>query len=142
MNPTHLTLAAVAALAAAGAVGRRGSPKMAPGYRSWKWTRQDWRSIVPRGKSLDWSKKCGAAGTRTKDERPALCLPLAVIERLNASAEGRKILREQAMKKWRAPKGARIPWHPRIKALHKELEASMPQDNPKLRGSRAPEDLQ
>jgi hypothetical protein len=116
---------------------RKGSPAMAPGYRSWKWTKQDWRSIVPKGSKLDWSKKCGAKGTRTKDGRPALCLPIAVIERLNGSESGRQILRGQAMKKWKAKKGARIPWHPRIKALHRELEDSMPEDNPRLKGSRS-----
>jgi hypothetical protein len=134
---TPLALAAVAALAAAAELSKRGSPAMAPGYRSWKWTKQDWRSIVPKGSKLDWSKKCGSKGTRTKDGRPALCLPIAVIERLNGSESGRQILRDQAMKKWKAKKGARIPWHPRIKALHRELEDSMPEDNPRLKGSRS-----
>ena len=106
---------------------RRGSAAMAPGSRRWKWTRQDWR---------DWKKKCGAQGTRTPDGRPALCLPFPVIERLNLSAEGRKILRDQAEAKWAAEKGQRIKWHPVIRELHRELEASMPEDNPRL-SSRA-----
>ena len=115
---------------------RRGSAAMAPGYRSWKWTRQDWRSVVPRGGQLDWKKKCGAKGTKTPDGRPALCLPAPVIERLNLSAEGRKILRDQAEAKWAAKEGQRVKWHPVIRELHRELEASMPEDNPRL-SSRA-----
>jgi hypothetical protein len=110
-----------------------GSAAMAPGYRSWKWTRQDWRSVVPRGRSLDWSKKCGADGTQTVDGRPALCLPFPIIKRLQGSAEGRKILREQAEAKWAAKPGQRVRWHPVIQELHRELEDSMPQDNPRMR---------
>lgn len=134
MDGVKLAIAAVSVLAVAGR--RQGSAAMAPGYRSWKWTKQDWRSVVVKGSQLDWSKKCGAKGTRTKDGRPALCLPIAVIERLNGSPSGKNILHDQAMKKWKAKKGQRIPWHPRIKALHKELEDSMPQDNPRYRRKR------
>ena len=124
--------------------GRRfGSAAMAPGYRSWKWTQQDWRSVVPRSGKLDYSKKCGAKGTRTSDGRPALCLPVAVIKKLERTPSGKKILKGQAMKKWKAKKGQRVPWHPKIKELHAELEASMPQDNPrqgKKQGSRSETD--
>jgi len=117
-------------------MSRRGSMAMAPGYRSWKWTQQDWRSVVPRGKSLDWSTKCGSGGTRTKDGRPALCLPLPVIERLLKMPGGEDILKAQAMKKWSAKKGQRVPWHPTIKMLHRQLEMEMPEDNPRLRSRR------
>lgn len=113
----------------------QGSPAMAPGYRSRQWVKQDWRSVIPRARGVETSRRCGAAGTRTKDDRPALCLPREVIEELQRTADGRAILRDQAKKKWRAPLGARIRWHPRIRQLHQELERRTPKDRP--RGSRA-----
>lgn len=106
----------------------------APGYRSWSWTQQDWRSVeVGAGGALRWDRACGAKGTRGADGRPALCLPLAVIEELAASAVGLQILREQAKRKAAAAPGARVPWHPEIKRLHAELEAITPKDKPKRR---------
>lgn len=106
----------------------------APGYRSWSWTQQDWRSVeVGAGGALRWDRACGAKGTRSADGRPALCLPLAVIEELAGSAAGRQVLKEQAERKAAAAPGARVPWHPEIKRLHAELEAITPKDKPKRR---------
>ena len=49
---------------------------MAPGYQSYGWTTQDWRSIKVNSKGdIDYSEKCGAEGTRTKSGKPRLCLP-------------------------------------------------------------------
>lgn len=107
----------------------------APGYRSWSWVQQDWRSVeVGAGGALRWSRACGAKGTRSPDGRPALCLPLAVIEELAGSAAGRQVLKEQAERKAAAAPGARVPWHPEIKRLHAELEAVTPKDRAKRRG--------
>jgi hypothetical protein len=41
---------------------------------------------------------------------------------------GKEVLRKQARKKLRAKKGERVPWHPRIKKLHKKLEERTPED--------------
>jgi len=134
----HFTLALAAVAASAGLVRGKdlaGSSAMAPGYRSRQWVRQDWRSVVPRGRSVDAESACGAPGTRTPDDRPALCLPREVIEELRRTAEGRRILIDQAKQKWEAPSGARVPWHPRIRELHRDLERRTPKDRP--RGSRA-----
>ena len=111
------------------------NPGMAPGYRSWSWVQQDWRSVeLGAGGALRWSRACGAKGTRSADGRPALCLPLAVIEELAGSAAGRQVLKEQAERKAAAAPGARVPWHPEIKRLHAELEAVTPKDRAKRRG--------
>ena len=103
---------------------------MAPGYRSWAWTQQDWRSVVkgPGGR-LDWSRQCGAEGTRDASGKPALCLPVAVIEELVSEGEsGRRILRQQVEKKAAAKKGQRVPWHPRIAELWNRVEADTEPD--------------
>lgn len=103
---------------------------MAPGYRSWAWTQQDWRSVVkgPGGR-LDWSRQCGAEGTRDASGKPALCLPVAVIEELVSEGEaGRRILRQQVEKKSAAKKGQRVPWHPRIAELWNRVEADTEPD--------------
>lgn len=100
----------------------------APGYQSWQWRQQDWRSVILRGSKIDYSKKCGASGTKLPDGRPRLCLPLYVLKTLNKTAEGRKIIRAQARKKEKAKKGQRVPWHPRIKELHRKVEKMVPED--------------
>jgi len=105
----------------------------APGYQSWQWTRQNWRSVLRKGNKLDWSKKCGAKGTRLPGDKPSLCLPLFVIETLNRTAEGRKILMEQVRKKERAKKGQRVPWHPKIRELHRIVEQMTEKDDPRLK---------
>jgi hypothetical protein len=111
-----------------------GSAAMAPGYRSWSWTQQDWRSVEPgAGGGLRWDRACGAKGTRKEGEGPPLCLPRAVIEELAQTAAGRRILAEQAERKAEAAPGARVPWHPEIKRLHAELEAITPKDKPSQR---------
>jgi hypothetical protein len=108
---------------------RDGSAAMAPGYRSWSWTQQDWRSVeVGAGDALRWDRACGAKGTRKEGKGPPLCLPRAVIEGLVKTAVGRRILAEQAERKAEAAPGARVPWHPEIKKLHAELQAVTPKD--------------
>jgi len=102
---------------------------MAPGYQSYGWTTQDWRSIKVNSKGdIDYSEKCGAEGTRTKSGKPRLCLPAPVIRSLMKTESGKEVLRKQARKKLRAKKGERVPWHPRIKKLHKKLEERTPED--------------
>lgn len=133
-----MAIFAVAVVASGSAVSSLalGSQAMAPGYRSWAWTRQDWRSVVVRRGALDWSRHCGAEGTRGRGGTPALCLPLVVIERLSATAEGRGILVGQALRKAAAKPGERVRWHPEIARLHRELEGVTPADDPRLRGRK------
>ena len=105
------------------------SNPMAPGYQSYGWTTQDWRSIKVNSKGdIDYSEKCGAEGTRTKSGKPRLCLPAPVIRSLMKTESGKEVLRKQARKKLRAKKGEKVPWHPRIKKLHKKLEERTPED--------------
>ncbi len=102
---------------------------MAPGYQSYGWTTQDWRSIKVNSKGdIDYSEKCGAEGTRTKSGKPRLCLAAPIIRSLMKTESGKEVLRQQARKKLRAKKGERVPWHPRIKKLHKKLEERTPED--------------
>lgn len=104
------------------------NPK-APGYNSYGWTTQDWRSIKVNSKGdIDYSEKCGAEGTRTKSDKPRLCLAAPIIRSLMKTESGKEVLRTQARKKLRAKKGERVPWHPRIKKLHKKLEERTPED--------------
>jgi|GEM_PF-800088 len=108
---------------------------MAPGYQSYGWTTQDWRSIKVNNKGeIDYSQKCGAEGTQTASGKPRLCLPAPVVKALMRTDSGKQVIREQARKKVRAKKGERIPWHPRIKKLWKKLEEKTPADkrNPVL----------
>lgn len=92
----------------------------APGYRSYCWTQEDWRSIKVSNKGkIDYSQKCGAKGTQTESGKPRLCLPRVIIEAL--IKDHPDILRAQARKKARAAKGERVPWHPVIKEMHKEM---------------------
>jgi len=108
--------------------------KMAPGYQSYGWTTQDWRSIfLHSNNKVSYDKKCGAKGTKLPSGKPRLCLPKYVIEQLLKTKTGTQILIEQARKKQRAKKGQRVAWHPKIKALHRELESRTPQDDPRLR---------
>jgi hypothetical protein len=128
MNPGWLALGFTGVLAL---VDRRGSRARAPGYNSYAWTTQDWRVVIP-GKKPDvtFTHKCGAASNRTKDGRVRLCLPLAVISTLRKTSEGKAILWDQAKKKEQAKAGSRIPWHPKIRQLHCELEARTQADDP------------
>ena len=112
------------------------SASSAPGYRSWAWTQQDWRVVVPlpEGK-LDYSERCGGPANRTPSGHVRLCLPLAVLSQLAATSEGTAILHRQAVSKQRAPVGTRVPWHPRIAALWRELEDRTPEDRSNPGGS-------
>ena len=106
------------------------NPK-APGYNSYAWTTQDWRSIKVNNKGeVDYSKKCGAADTQVADGTPRLCLPAEVVRTLMKSKNGKDILRTQARKKARASKGQRVPWHPRIKEIWKRVEDKTVKDRP------------
>ena len=62
---------------------------MAPGYQSYRWTTQDWRSIKVNSKGdIDYSEKCGAEGTRTKSGTPRLCLAAPIIRSLIKTESG------------------------------------------------------
>lgn len=104
----------------------------APGYNSWAWTTQDWRVVVPNADStVRYDERCGGASNRTPGGRVRLCLPLAVIQKLDRTQSGREILHQQATRKQRATPGARVAWHPKIKALWRLLEAKTPADAPR-----------
>ena len=106
------------------------NPK-APGYNSYGWTTQDWRSIKVNNKGdIDYSEKCGAEDTQVADGSPRLCLPAEVIRSLLRTESGKDVIRTQARKKARAKKGVRVPWHPRIKKIWKRVEDQTPKDNP------------
>jgi hypothetical protein len=110
----------------------RKNPK-APGYNSYGWTTQDWRSIKVNNKGdIDYSEKCGAEGTKTPSGSPRLCLPAEVVRSLMRTDSGKDVIRTQARKKARAEKGERVPWHPRIKKIWKRVEDQTPKDNPSL----------
>ena len=105
------------------------SNPMAPGYQSYAWTTQDWRSIKVNNKGdIDYKEKCGAKGTQTPDGSPRLCLPVDVIRTLMKSDSGKDILRTQARKKARAKKGERVSWHPRIKEIWARVEKKTVKD--------------
>jgi hypothetical protein len=104
---------------------------MAPGYQSYGWTTQDWRSIKVNNKGkIDYSQKCGAEGTKTPSGSPRLCLPAAVVKSLIRTESGKEVIRIQARKKARAKKGERVPWHPRIKKIWKRIEDKTVKDKP------------
>ncbi len=115
--------------------GEHGRPvenPMAPGYQSYGWTTQDWRSIKVNNKGeIDYSQKCGAEGTKTPSGSPRLCLPAAVVKSLIRTDSGKDVIRTQARKKARAKKGERVPWHPRIKKIWKRIEDKTVKDRPK-----------
>jgi len=102
---------------------------MAPGYQSYSWTTEDWRSIKVNNKGeIDYKEKCGAEGTQTPDGSPRLCLPVDVIRSLLRTESGKEVIRTQARKKARAKKGERVPWHPRIKKIWKRVKEQSPKD--------------
>ena len=108
----------------------RMNPK-APGYNSYGWTTQDWRSIKVNNKGdIDYSEKCGAEGTKTPSGSPRLCLPAEVVRSLMRTDSGKEVIRKQARKKARAEKGERVPWHPRIKKIWKRVEDKTVKDKP------------
>jgi len=112
---------------------------MAPGYQSYAWTTQDWRSIKVNNKGdIDYSKKCGAEDTQVADGTPRLCLPAEVVRTLMKSDNGKDILRTQARKKARAKKGQRVPWHPRIKEIWKRVEDKTVKDRPNPNRDKLP----
>jgi len=102
---------------------------MAPGYQSYSWTTEDWRSIKVNNKGeIDYKEKCGAEGTQTPAGSPRLCLPAEVIRSLLRTESGKDVIRTQARKKARAKKGERVPWHPRIKKIWKRVKEQSPKD--------------
>ena len=106
---------------------------IAPGYQSWKWTRQDWRVVVVRPDgTIDYRDRCGAASNRLPSGRLRLCLPRVVVATLAADPEGLAVLVAQARRKERAAPGARVPWHPWIRSLHAALDATGEDDDPRL----------
>jgi hypothetical protein len=132
-----IPLQQVPLLALIGLVSRaRENP--APGYQSWQWRQQDWRVVVPgkRKGDITYATKCGSKQNRTPSGKMRLCLPVPVIKPLMRTQEGREILYAQAKKKERAALGQRVSWHPRIKELHRRMEARMEEDDPDLKGKR------
>lgn len=120
-----------------------GSPNPpAPGYQSKRWTRQDWRSVIPRGNTLDYSHKCGAEGTRVRG-KPALCLPHAVIQKVLRRKGGKKELLAHAKKKLRAKKGQRVPYGPIVGEVFRAFQKAdtfkdRPVKNPPSNPRRSP----
>ena len=104
---------------------------MAPGYKSYSWTTEDWRSIKVNNKGdINYKEKCGAEDTQVADGTPRLCLPASVVRSLLRTESGKDVLRTQARKKARAKKGQRVPWHPRIKKIWKNVDDKSPKDRP------------
>lgn len=140
--PPHAALAGFVGLGAAMVLGfldhrLQGSFRRAPGYASYAWTTQDWRVVVPKRRpEVDYEDRCGAPSNRTRDGHVRLCLPLAVIERLSTTKQGREILWRQARLKEKAAPGTRVAWHPMIRRLYAELEAQTEPDDPSLRRRR------
>ena len=100
----------------------------APGYQSWAWTQQDWRTVqLHSDGSWSYARACGD-GSTLPSGRKRLCLPRAVLDTLARSAEGRRIVREQARRKQGAKPGTRVQWHPKIQALVRALDARTPAD--------------
>ena len=104
----------------------------APGYQSHAWTTQDWRTVKLHEDRISYEEKCGTDST-LRPGRKQLRLPKEVIQKLLRSAEGKKILRQQAEKKQRAEPGERVEWHPKIKELHAKLEEKTVKDDPSKR---------
>lgn len=103
----------------------------APGYKSWSWTQEDWRSIeVHKNGRIDFESKCGADGTQDHSGRPHLCLPLKAIESLMRTDKGRSELRKQARAKAKAPKGERVPYLPMVKKAVATATKDTPKDKP------------
>jgi len=49
---------------------------MAPGYQSWKWIQEDWRTVIPhRDDTVDYSHKCGEGSLKTKSGSPISAFP-------------------------------------------------------------------
>ena len=100
----------------------------APGYQSWAWTQQDWRTVqLHADGSWSYDRACGD-GSTLPSGRKRLCLPRSVLDTLARSAEGRRIVREQAQRKQGAKPGTRVQWHPKIRSLVKALDARTPAD--------------
>lgn len=100
----------------------------APGYNSWAWTQQDWRTVqLHADGSWSYDRKCGD-GSTLPSGRKRLCLPRSVLDTLARSQEGRRIVREQAKKKQGAEPGTRVQWHPKIRALVNALDQRTPAD--------------
>lgn len=111
----------------------------APGYNSYAWTTQDWRVVVPNTDgTVRYDERCGGRSNRTPGGKVRLCLPLFVIQRLDGTESGRQILHQQATQKQRAPRGARVSWHPKIRALWRMLEAKTPDDMPRTNPTYSP----
>lgn len=110
----------------------------APGYNSWAWVKQDWRVVIPNADgTVRYDERCGSEANRTRSGKVRLCLPFSVIQKLVKTGAGREILHGQATRKQRASPGARVPWHPKIKALWQALEAKTPEDAPRKNPAHA-----
>ena len=109
----------------------------APGYQSWAWTQQDWRTVqLHADGSWSYDRACGD-GSTLPSGRKRLCLPRTVLDALARSAEGRRIVREQAQRKQGAKPGTRVQWHPKIRSLVMALDARTPADRKQRRNPMA-----
>ncbi len=104
---------------------------MAPAYRSYSWIKQDWRVLFITKGQIIFSDKCGAVSNTTASGKKRLCLPIYVIKKLISTTAGKKILKSQINRKLRAEKGSRVPYHPEITRLMRQLEKRTLPDIPK-----------
>lgn len=106
----------------------------ARGYQSYAWTTQDWRVVrLHKGGEVSYEAKCGDPSNTLPSGRKRLCLPVHIILTLLRTESGREVLTSQARKKQRAAPGQKVPWHPRIKRLHENLEKRTVKDKKKRR---------
>lgn len=99
----------------------------APGYNSYRWIKQDWRSVrvsFSDGHTyINYDKLCGEKGTRTKSGKPRLCLPRKVITTLLRSKSGTEALVSQAVRKSRAKKGQRVRYNERVASVFRDFQS-------------------
>ena len=82
----------------------------APAYKSMRWIRQDWRYIKlisqrslfgddPQIVGISYDVRCGGIGGRDEKNRPRLCLPREVIEKLWTDPKRKKKLTKREKEK-------------------------------------------
>jgi len=127
----------------------------APAYKSLRWIRQNWRYIKlisqnklfsddPEIIGISYDVRCGGIGGRDEKNRPRLCLPLSVIEKLWTDPRRKKKLTkkekanndaliDQCLRKLRSNK-KRVEWNPIVKnAMRSFLKKDTFKDDPKKR---------
>jgi hypothetical protein len=82
----------------------------APAYKSMRWIKQDWRYIKlisqsslfgddPQIVGISYDVRCGGIGGRDEKNRPRLCLPREVIEKLWTDPKRKKKLTKREIQK-------------------------------------------